>query len=111
MTEITERNDLLRQCQHIAGVLSRPEEQDDNEDGTVFSAHDFLEDVLDIEYIVNGRADYLGARVLVAFGGPTIWVNTRTRIVEGSWWDGGARVGFTDNLGLDDALHEMWNCS
>lgn len=110
MNEV-ETNDLLRQCQHIAGVISRPEEQDDNDAGEAFSAYDFLEDALDIEYTVTGRGEYLGARVLVAFGGPSIWVNTRSCIVEGAWWGDTARVGFTDTLGLDDALSEMWNCS
>ena len=74
------------------------------------SAFDYLESALDIEYIVNGKREYLGARVLVAFGGPNIWVNTRTKTVEGYWWGDSATASFKDNIGLDDALETLWDC-
>ena len=79
-------------------------------DGEEFSAFDYLQDALDIEYIVNSKREYLGARVLVAFGGPNIWVNTRTGTVEGHWWGDSATASFTDSIGLDDALSELYNC-
>jgi hypothetical protein len=82
----------------------------ENEDGEQCSAFDYLQDALDIEYIVNGKGEYLGARVLVAFGGPNIWINTRTNTVEGAWWSERADASFTDNIGLDEALSELWNC-
>jgi hypothetical protein len=75
-----------------------------------YTAFDYLQDALDIEYIVNSKGEYLGARVLVAFGGPNIWVNTRTGIVEGVWWSDRAEASFVDNIGLDDALSELWAC-
>ena len=78
--------------------------------GEEMSAFDYLEGALDIEYIVNSKGEYLGARVLVAFGGPNIWVNTRTGIVEGAWWADRADASFTDNIGLNDALSELWAC-
>jgi hypothetical protein len=34
------------------------------------SAFDYLNDALDIQYIVDGAKNYLGAKILVAFGGP-----------------------------------------
>lgn len=72
---------------------------------------DFLKDALDIEYIVKGRKpdDYLGVRVLVAFGGPNIWINTRTNTVEGYWWGEEYHASFRDYVGLDEACQEMWN--
>jgi hypothetical protein len=97
--------------QHIADTLSKGFGDDAlNYDGEVMSAFDYLADALDIEYIVNSKGEYLGARVLVAFGGPNIWVNTRTGIVEGAWWGDRADASFTDNIGLDDALSELWAC-
>jgi hypothetical protein len=74
------------------------------------SAWDYLSDAYDIEYIVNGKGEYLGARVLVAFGGPNIWINTRTNTVEGRWWGDSYHATFTDEIGLDEALSEMWDC-
>jgi hypothetical protein len=104
-------NNLQQHVNEIAATLSKGFGDDDlNYDGEAMSAFDYLQDALDIEYIVNGKGEYLGARVLVAFGGPNIWVNTRTGVVEGAWWAERADASFTDNIGLDDALSELWAC-
>jgi hypothetical protein len=103
---------LKSHVQSIADNLTNPPEEwnegRDIESEGEFSAFDYLADALDIEYIVNGKGEYLGARVLVAFGGPNIWVNTRTGTVEGAWWSDRAEASFKDNIGLDDALSELW---
>jgi len=99
---------------HVNEIARRLSEGFDSadltDDGEEMTAFDYLEGALDIEYIVNSKGEYLGARVLVAFGGPNIWVNTRTGIVEGAWWADRAEASFTDNIGLDDALAELWAC-
>jgi len=100
-------SDLKNHVQQIADMLSNGFGDEKNSDGDDYSAYDYLEGVLDIEYIVSSKGDYLGARVLVAFGGPNIWVNTRTNTVEGQWWGDSARASFTDGIGLDDALSEL----
>lgn len=71
------------------------------------SAYDWLEDALDIQYVVSGKGEYLSARILVCFGGPNVWVNTGG-YVEGSWWGEEYTRSFVDTLGLDDACSEMW---
>jgi hypothetical protein len=79
--------------------------------GELINGFDYLNDVLDIEYIVNSRKEYLGAKVLVAFGGPNIWINTRTKQVEGYWWgDKSIQSYNNDSLDLDDALETLYNC-
>jgi len=82
----------------------------DNEFGETQTAMDYLQDVLDIQYIVSGKGEYLGARILVAFGGPNIWVDTQRNVVEGYWWGAYARASFNDYMDLDDALSELWAC-
>ena len=72
------------------------------------SGYEYLTDVLDIEYIVNAAKEYLGARVLVCFGGPTVWINTRTNTVEGNWWGDSYTESYTDSIGLDETLQEIW---
>ena len=106
-------NDLQTHVEQIAKELSNPNqleawaEEYEQED---FSVIDYLDGVLDIEYVVNKAGDYLGARILVAFGGPTIWINTRTNTVEGGWWGDSARAHFDDAIGLDDAIFELYSC-
>lgn len=104
---------IKQHVQYIADCLENPpakwNEGRDIENEGEFSAYDYLQDALDIEYIVSGDGSYLGARVLVAFGDPNIWVNTRTGMIEGYWWGDSASVPFKDNLGLDDVLAELWD--
>ena len=111
MTNNTQ-NELLDQCRHIAKQIETGEwDFEPNDDQEFPSAFDYLQDALDIEYIVNNKREYLGARVLVAFGGPNIWINTRTQTVDGAWWGDSARVSYSrDQIGLDEALEELWNC-
>ena len=101
---------LSDHVKYIADKLSNGFDGETNSDGEPLSAFDYLQDALDIEYIVNSKKEYLGARVLVAFGGPNIWVNTRTKTIEGYWWGDKATASFDDGLGLDDALEELYNC-
>ena len=104
-------DNLKNHVESIANTLTNGFAEDElNYDGEPMNAFDYLQDALDIEYVVNGKGEYLGARVLVAFGGPNIWINTPTNTVEGAWWSDRAEASFTDNIGLDDALSELWAC-
>ena len=107
--------DIKFSVKYIADQLTNPDFEElnkwrDIESEGEFSAFDYLQDALEIEYIVNSKKEYLGARVLVAFGGPNIWINTRTKTVEGSWWSDSASASFQDNIGLDEALEELFSC-
>jgi hypothetical protein len=83
----------------------------DASEGESIDGLDYLSDVLDIEYVVSSKKEYLGARVLVAFGGPNIWINTRTKQVEGYWWGDKSIQSYNDDsLNLDDALETLYNC-
>ena len=93
---------LRRMCKDIADSITNPGEQE--------SANGWMEDTYNIRYLVDHDKQYLGAKILCAGGGPTIWVDTWTKEVEGYW--GGDRVTepFADNLGLDDYCEEMYGC-
>jgi hypothetical protein len=102
---------LRRMCKNIADDITNPKEipDIDNEPRTE-TASSWMEGTYDIRYYVDSRKEYLGAEVMVAGGGPNIWVNTYTKQVEGYW--GGDKVlePFIDNLGLDDYCEEMYGC-
>ena len=101
---------LRRMCKNIANGISEPQEITDEETGEkrTETASDWMNGVYDIEWITHRDHSYRAARLLVAGGGPTIWVNTLTDNVEGYWW-GCDKVSlvFFDNIGLDDYLREM----
>ena len=100
---------LRRMCKDIADSISRPELITD-EDGEKRqeTASEWMEGTYDIRYYVNMDKCYLGAEILVAGGGPTIWVNTYTREVEGYWGGDKVREPFADSLELDDYCEEMY---
>ena len=104
---------LRRMCRSIADSIDTPEMITDEETGEkrTETASDWMEGVYDIRYLVDREKKYLGCELMVAVGGPTIWVNTWTNEVEGYW--GGDKVlePFIDNIGLDDYNEEMYNCS
>jgi hypothetical protein len=109
---------LRRMCKRIADDITEKAitryngyetEHDEDDEGTLASR--FMDHVYDIRYIVDSEKKYLGAMLMVAGGGPTIWVNTWTSEVEGSWAGDRCTHYFQDNIGLDDYNEEMYNCS
>lgn len=74
------------------------------------SGIDYLSDVLDIQYIVSSDRSYRGARVCIALGGPTAWINTQTEQLEVAWWSAPEYRelprAFVNEL--DEALAEFW---
>ena len=103
---------LRRMCKDIADGITNPViSNDEQEDGSVEQhggAHAWMQDVYDIRYIVDREKRYMGAELMVAGGGPTIWVNLQTNTVDGYWWTDKCSHGFIDNLGLDDYCEEMY---
>mgnify|MGYP003135897029 CR=1 FL=1 len=95
----TSGEQLRRMCKNIAEDIS-------NGDGT--SASEFMDSTYDIRYIVDREKRYIGAELMVAGGGPTVWVNLYTGYVEGYWGGDKVEQPFTDNLGLDDYCEEMY---
>ena len=72
------------------------------------SGFDYLSDMLDIEYTISSDGNFLGARILVAFGGPNIWIDTRHERVEGYWWGDSAFADFTDEMDLHGVCRELY---
>ncbi len=95
---------------HVLSIIKTIETGIDS-DGNEIDVCDYMQDVLDIKYIINSDRSFKGARLLVTFGGPNIWVDTSTNMVEGYWWNEHYEFDYkTDALGLDDYCEEMWGC-
>ncbi len=92
---------LRRMCKEIAEDIT-------DENNTMKQLEAFMEGVYDIRYIVDREKRYYSAELLVAGGGPTIWVSLNEMEVQGYWGGDRVNVPFSDNLGLDDYLEEMY---
>ena len=95
---------LRRICKNIAQELTDGK----TKKGDNIYVEDFMEGVYDIEWITHRDKSYKAARLMVAGGGPTIWVNLQTNTVDGYWWTDKCSHGFIDNLGLDYYCEEMY---
>ena len=75
------------------------------------SGFDYLADVLDINWILDSNREFKGARILVAFGGPNIWIDTDKQTVEGSWWGESFTASYThDEMDIEGACAEVFGC-
>tara|TARA_R100001015_G_scaffold5887_1_gene2292 strand:- start:233 stop:583 length:351 start_codon:yes stop_codon:yes gene_type:complete len=68
----------------------------------------WMENTYDIRYLVDQNKMFLGAEILVAGGGPTIWVDTFREQVTGWWGTDRVQWYFQDNMGLNDYMEEMY---
>ena len=86
---------------------------DDIDDPEPVSVHDILSDdsLGDLRFEVNQRGEMLGAKTLVAWGGPNVWVSDDE--VHG-YWGGDERVyNFNDETRneLYEIFNEYWECA
>jgi len=93
---------LRRMCKDIAENIT--------DGGQIGGVHDFMEGVYNIEWITYQDKSYKAARLLVAGGGPNIWVNLQTGTVDGYWGCDKVSHGFIDNINLDEYLEELYGC-
>ena len=94
---------LRRMCKNIAEGITEGTEVGE-------SADEFMRHVYSKEWITHEDHSYKAARLLVAGGGPNIWVNLQDMNVEGYWGSDKCIHGFIDNIGLDEYLEEMHDC-
>ncbi len=98
---MTNSHDQLRQ-----NCLSIVRELENESEDVAFT---FLDDALSIEYTVDGRHQFLGAQLLVAFGGPTIWVDTRSDLIKGSWGGDKVTMPFRDVNDLHSLCEDLFD--
>lgn len=97
--------------EHVLSIIKTLETGIDC-DGESIDTMDYINDILDVNYIINQDRTYKGVRLLVAFGGPNIWIDTSTKMVEGHWWSDKFEFSYReDALDLDNWFSEMWECN
>ena len=73
---------------------------------------EYFDDVLDVEYCVSSRREYLGIKVWVTLGGPNVWIDTRNKQVKLAWWGEVADYYLPNDVcdAIDDIFAEHWGC-
>jgi len=100
-------NGLSEMVKNIADTINSGQYETESEEGC--TAFDYLENALDFQWITSNELEFLGARVLVAFGGPNVWIDTHRKEVEGFWWGSYAKSEIhSDPMGLNDALEDLY---
>ena len=106
---------------HIAEIIENGYKLEKNEldnyddgqykEGDILSAYDYLQDMLDIEYTLDSQGNFIGALICVAFGGPSIYINTRHQRVEGYWWgEKSMMTYYSDPMNIDGFCEDLWGC-
>ena len=81
--EYVEDNNLFCECGRQVDLIG----SDESDAWEPVSMYDYFENALDIDYIVSSSKEYKACRIMIAFGGPNIYVNTWERKVELYWWN------------------------
>ena len=73
---------------------------------------DYFDDFYDIDYVIGSDKHYKACRVLVAFGGPNIYIDTWEKEVQLFWWSDTAIADIPDELcaAIDDFFETIYNC-
>ena len=80
--EYVEDSTLFCECGYQVDLIGN----DESDPWEQVSFYDYFENALDIDYIVNSNKEYKACRIMIAFGGPNIYVNTWEKKVELYWW-------------------------
>lgn len=82
-------NELKKYVDWIADDLKAVYDgQAKNDDGEQATFWDYFDDVLDIEYRIDGQLRYEGVVLAVTMGGPNVYVDTCAGAVQGYWGSG-----------------------
>lgn len=92
-------------CPHCTAVH-------DIDDLEQLSMWDYLEDALDFRFVVSSRKEIIAVKILVAFGGPNIWIDTESRSIELYWWTDRASYPLSTDVcdALNEWAEEYWRC-
>lgn len=68
--------------------------------------------VYDVEYTIGSDKDYRGVRIMIACGGPNMYINTKSGDVELYWWGESARYPMGSDVVnyIDSIFEEMFAC-
>ena len=63
-----------------------------------------------IQYTIDGSGEYLGCRIMLAGGGPTVWIDTFNEEIQGFWGSDKCVFPIYDFGYIDDYWEERYKC-
>lgn len=88
------------------------EEVDDFDDLDMLSLYDYLSDNYGIEYRIGNSGELRSAEIMIACGGPNIYIDTDRRAVVLYWWGSSAEYPINCAADVDEYAAELWEaCS
>ena len=91
-------------CPHCHNVA-------DVDDYEQLSIWDYMSDILDIEYRCGSDREYRSCKIMVACGGPNIYIDTASAMVKLYWWTEYAEypLSYEARDAIDEWAEEYWN--
>lgn len=73
---------------------------------------DYMDDALDIEYRVSGRMELRSVQVMIACGGPNIYIDTGVKAVRLFWWSDRAEypLDYDACAEIDEWAEQLFEC-
>lgn len=80
----------------------------ESEDITTSDVYSYFYDkeIFDIKYTINGDMSYDHVRLMIACGGPNIFIDTNTQSIRLAWWN--EKAEFPLDLDAVEAIDEYW---
>lgn len=69
----------------VYNAYVRGEDEDFYEENDIENLWDYITDSYGLEYTKTLQGDFRGCRLVIALGGPNIYIDTRENRLEGSW--------------------------
>lgn len=81
-----------------------------DDDGNELNLYDYLTDVLDYEFTIDGRKEYKSAKIWITLGGPNVWIDTAERAVRLTWGRDREEYPIDWNVcdEIDDIMREIY---
>lgn len=72
---------------------------------------DYFEGVLEVYYITDQQKEYVGVILCLAWGGPSIYLDTKRKVLEGFWWLDHAVLNISSDIikKIDTFWKEIYN--
>ena len=100
-------------CLYHKGVYIMPDGEAIFEgDIEIATIGDYFSDFLDVDYVIGSDKRYKACRVLVAFGGPNIYIDTWEKQVQLFWWSNTATADIPHELceQIDEFFEAIYEC-